>query len=110
MAVHNFSKLPWGGEERSAFPTGTEPVSLSTFCSSTQLICVKETVVSSGEDLYRFTFSSCSVIVDNVKQSHLMAGLEAEFVRPENAACFQLGNPTGLQKSANQKLGKRKGL
>lgn len=42
---------------------GTEPVSLSTFCSSTKSICLKETVVSSSEDLYCLTFSSCSVIV-----------------------------------------------
>lgn len=45
-----------------------EPVSLSTFCSSTKLISLKETVVSSGEDLCHLTFSLCSVIVVYVKQ------------------------------------------
>ena len=47
----------------SAFPTGAEAVALSTFCSSTKLICLKETVVSSSEDLCHLTFASCSVIV-----------------------------------------------
>lgn len=49
MAVHNFSKLSWGWGEGRACPTGTEPASLSTLCASTKLICLKETVVSSGE-------------------------------------------------------------
>lgn len=69
MAVHNFSKLSWGcwagrsGGGWSAFPTGTEAVALSTFCSSAKLICLKETVVSSNEGLCHLTFASCSVIV-----------------------------------------------
>lgn len=45
----------------SAFPTGSEPVALSTFCSSTKLICLKETVISSDEELCHLTSASCSV-------------------------------------------------
>lgn len=86
--------------EGSAFPTGTEPMSLSTLCSSTKLICLKETVVSSGESRCHLTFSSCSVIVVCVKQEHLMAGREAEFVRLESDnLCLQLGNPRFTKES-----------
>lgn len=82
-------------------------MSLSTLCSSTKLICPKETVVSSGEDLCHLIASSCSVIVVCVKLWHLMAGLEAGFVRSESDICFQPGNPRGLWRSLNERVGKR---
>lgn len=42
----------------SAFPTGTEALAFSTFCSSTKVISLKETVGSSSEHLCDLTFCS----------------------------------------------------
>lgn len=98
--MRNFSQLPWGCGEECIFLRGTEPVSVSTFCSATQWVCQGETLVKQ----YHLSFHLCQCHLHKAVAFHPV--IEWHLRTQKGSVYFQLGNPIGLQKTATGLLGR----